>query len=144
MLGLIIANRKLIGITAALFTAALFGGYINGLRWESKLKSELLGQEALLLGQCAADKAKTERIDHELQSKVTELSKRVAAYKLRKPPACVHVTNAASSNDGSPRSGLVGTDAINSESLTDYAELAETYRLRLVSCQNFIRLERIR
>jgi len=137
-----IKNPKAIGYGLLVTAAFSAGVYVRG-QWDaSTLKSALASQQEALVKQCEDSKKITEEVSREYQSKISDLSKRVAAYKLRKPPACVHVTNTTSGNDGSPRGGLVGTDAVNSESLTDYAELAEGYRLRLISCQNFVRLER--
>lgn len=145
MLSLFLAalkNRRLISYGLAFLSAFSLGWYVHSRIAEHTLQSALASQQAALIQACEIDKAKTERIDHDHQNKISELSRRVAAYKLHKPATCMRVTDTASLNNGKTGSGLVGADVVNSESLTEYAELAESYRLRLVSCQNFIRLER--
>lgn len=145
MLSLFLAalkNRKAIGYGFAFLAMFSLGWYVHSRIAESTLKSALSEQQTTLIAQCESQKKITEDIDHEHQAKINDLSKRVAAYKRMRPAECVHITHPASSDNGKAGSGLVGAHDVDFGELTDYAELAEGYRLRLVSCQNFIRLER--
>ncbi len=94
------------------------------------------------MGKCEADKAKTERIANDLVEKNSDLSRRIAEYRRMHKAKPVLVTNTPGADDGEAGRGSVGTHVVDSDALISYAELAEQYRLRLVSCQNFIRLER--
>jgi ribosomal protein S13 len=140
----LIKSPKIIGYGLLIAASFSTGVYVHSRIASLTLKSALSEQQSTLIAQCDSQKKVTEDIDHEHQAKISDLSKRVAAYKRMRPAECVHVTNTASSDNGKAGGGLMGTHDVDSESLTDYAELAEGYRLRLVSCQNFIRLERIK
>ena len=113
-------------------------------QWDnSRLESALKEQKTALVAQCNKDKAITERIGNDLVKENSNLSKRVAEYRWMHKAKPVLISNTPGADDGEAGSRPVGTHVVDSESLTAYAELAEGYRLRLVSCQNFVRLERL-
>lgn len=122
---------------AALFFAA--GWQIHGLIAQKRLEMALKQQETELVKQCNADKALTERIDHEQLQKISSLSRRVTELKRVHKTECVPVARPASSNNGTTGAGHAGADAVAFESLIDYAALAEKHRIQLLGCQDFVR-----
>lgn len=138
----LLANWKILLMAGVAAVAFGTGWYVASQFAESRLESALLEQQIELAQQCENAKKITEEVGNVLQSKVTDLSKRVAAYRMRKPPACVRVTNTAVGNDGAAGAGHVGAIDVDAESLTSYGELAEKHRLQLIACQEFVRKER--
>ncbi len=142
-LSLILNNWKsllLIGATAFI-GFALHQWNVSGM--EARHKAQLEEQAAGLAAQCEADKKTTQEAYNALKTKTDALSSRIAALKLRRPSRCVAVSASkpAAEHDGSPTGEKpVGRDGgITTDALIDFSGKAESYRLRLLACQDFVR-----
>jgi uncharacterized protein len=134
-----VKNIAYIAAFLAIFSA---GAYVNGIRWEHKLESALKDQQEALVKACEADKKKTAEVSRAYQDKIAALNSRVAALRMR-PAKCVPVASPTGGRNGET-SGTepVRAHGVDAGFLIDYAAEAEKYRLQLISCQEFIRLER--
>ena len=97
-------------------------------------------QEARLTGECLDRMKLTKEIDNATLSKMRARDDRVADFKrLHTAPSCVPVARA--SGNGDAASGGRVDDrphVVTDHALVDYAALAESYRVQLTGCQNFI------
>lgn len=135
----LLANGRLwlFGIGAiSIFSA---GVYVTH-QWDrGALESALKDQQTALIAQCDKDKKITEDVSHDYETQISNLSTRVTALKLRSK-TCVPITGSATRLDGSAGATINGgQNAVDSDTLIDYAALAEKYRLQVIGLQNFIK-----
>lgn len=143
LLSLILNNWKLLA-AAAVFAGILFA--FNGMKDNACIiAQERAVAAAVAKGaeECEAQKKTTMEAYNALQTKNDALAARVAALKLRRPSRCVAVSTPqpATQHDGTPAGKEpAGRNAgIDSDALIDFSGKAESYRLRLLSCQDFVR-----
>lgn len=106
----------------------------------AKHEADIASTKAALEASCLKDKQLTEKVSNEYQTSIINLSNELAALKLRGSSCIVPIAKSSDGHHGSPaKSKHVKRNGITSGSLYDYAGKAETYRLRLVGCQSFIR-----
>jgi len=96
-----------------------------------------------LTAQCEARVKITEDVSHEYQNRLSDLDARLAAARRLHKTKCVSVASPTTGHNATASiSGDAGRNAVNSESLIDYAGKAEKYQRQLESCQAFIKAER--
>ena len=142
MLGFLLpSNIKATAIVIAAVAVFSAGWYVNGMRWEAKLKTALERQMIEMVAKCEEDKKLTEVLDNEQLQKISALSKQLSNTKRLYATKCnVPVADPASLNNAATRAGQpVRPNGVNTESLLDIAADGERYRLTLASCQDFVR-----
>lgn len=96
---------------------------------------------AEIRAECTRDKQITTEVAHEYETKVTTLHSQLARLKrVLASSTCVPVTVAApelhGQGGGDKHAGPYG---VTVDSLLEYGADAETYRIKLTACQDFIR-----
>lgn len=136
----LLANWKIIAYGATVMAIFGSGYYVSSQIAETRQEKALAAQELKLQAACAADKKLTENSSHAYQTKVSALTRQLADAKRMFAAKCIMpVTGEARSSDGSARAGeYAGQNAVNAGTLIDYAGECETYRLQVISLQDFI------
>lgn len=141
-------NLKVILLLAT--AAAFIGGglYIRVL--QSDLKAEKLLVKSvekerdaakLDFAQCLSDQQLTKDVSYDYQTKLANLNRQLATSKRlqRDDGKCTPVTSPAAGHNGAAGAGQsVRPNGIEAGWLRDYAFEAETYRLQLIGCQDFV------
>ena len=109
-------------------------------RIEARQITALAAQADQLRAECAKDKQLTEEISHAYEIKIASLRGQLAhAKRVFAPAACVPITLSAGEFHGAGRPDEpAGPHGVLADTLLEYAADAETYRLKLMSCQDFI------
>lgn len=137
----------LIGSTALVTTMACFGVHsLYMIKVRHDQTTALADQKSTLTAQCSAAKKTTEEVSHELQQKLSVRDASLAdARRLLNSGKCrasVDV-NTSGRHDGQASAGELrlqdglGLEADGQE-LFDIAGDAESVRLRLIACQDFV------
>lgn len=110
-------------------------------RLESRQEKALTEQAENLNKQCTDDKKTVENNNATLENDLSNYRSQLGALKRVRKPTCVVMPSTRATN-GSPASGstteLPRQDGVTSESLLDLAGDAESVRLQLRSCQDFV------
>lgn len=132
-------------LTAAFVSLSAYGLHsIDVNHINAKHATELAAQKTALTNSCEQSKAITERISHDYQNKIADLSARVADLKrVRSKPACVSVQGASiggSANGASKNlpagSRPVGAALIDYDQYIDLLAEGEKYRLQVQGWQS--------
>jgi hypothetical protein len=107
-------------------------------RIEAKNARAMEAQAYALHKQCSEDKQITTEVSHDYQTQLADLAAQLAAVKRVRPSACVPVARPTTGRDAANGAGHAEGNAVNSDTLFDYAGTAEKYRRQLNACQNFI------
>lgn len=134
----ILGNLKLIGILSAITALLGAGGYIGREFEKQHAARALKAQETALIDRCEKDKVITTEKSKKYEDKISILNKRLAVLRMQ-PSHCVPVTGTAAGYNAASGAGkLSGAHGVTDQSLFDFAGDAETDRLKLISCQDFI------
>lgn len=113
---------------------------IDNLQSTVESQNITLAENAKTIEQCESDKALTEGVSNDYQSKIRSLNNQLGKYRgMLSQSTCIPLTGEAIGSNGSPAAGeLSGRNGINSHYLIDFAGRAEETRLKLLGCQDFI------
>lgn len=136
----LLGHIRIVGILSAIMAVFASGAYV-GVEFEKGLSERALrAQESNLIAQCEKDKAITTEASKAYETSISTLNNRLIALKRMHPKACVPVTSATAGHNATTSTGKpAGAHGVAAESLYDFAGEAETYRLRLVACQGFVK-----
>ena len=142
MIAFLLANWKtILGAVATALLAYLLHALDVG-RLEAKERHDLAAQADALTHQCKQEKAITEGVSRDYQTKLGDLGSQLDALRLREPTRCVAVSASGSSGRRDAASGQSkparANAGITSDALYGFAGDAEKDRLQLIACQSFI------
>jgi len=133
-------SLKTYAILFAITAAFGSGWYIRGMKAHSDTKAAVNVAISLERGACKDAMAITTKVGVEYETKISRLNGKLRAIRLR-PAICVPLASSTASGDNASagRNQLAGTHGIDAGQLLEFAGDAESYRIRLISCQDFVR-----
>ncbi len=135
----LLTNWKLVAILSTVAASFVAGWHIRAISDAAAFEVVLSNQRQADIAECSKDKHITEEASHDYEDKIAALNDRLASLRLH-PTHCVVPTSGTSgrrnATTAQPEHG--GQDGVTDTALYDFAAEAETYRLRLKACQQFV------